>query len=91
MGLAQDHSGHRLGWPPPIDEDIDRAAIHGIVEKDSNALSSLPMERLLLGTSEIRNRVTVAAAMEGREVTLIGDYIPAYRTLAGTGGLAGDA
>ena len=68
-----------------IDEDIDRATIDGIVEKDSNALSSLPMNRLLLGTSEIRNWVTVAAVMEDREVTFIGDYIPAYRTMAGTG------
>jgi hypothetical protein len=68
-----------------VDEEIDHATIDAIIEKDAGALSSLPMDRLLLGTSEIRNWITVAATMEDREVTFIGDYIPAYRTLAGTG------
>lgn len=68
-----------------IDEDIDRATIDAIVERDGDALASLPRERLNLGTSEIRNWITVAGAMEPMEVTFIGDYIPAYRSPAGTG------
>jgi aromatic ring-opening dioxygenase catalytic subunit (LigB family) len=68
-----------------IDEEIDHATIDGVLEKDASALSSLPMDRLNLGTSEIRNWVIVAAAMEPEHVTFIGDYIPAYRTPAGTG------
>jgi hypothetical protein len=68
-----------------IDEDIDRATIDAIVERDGDALAALPRERLNLGTSEIRNWITVAGAMEPMEVTFIGDYIPAYRSRAGTG------
>lgn len=68
-----------------IDEGIDRATIDAIVERDGDALASLPRERLNLGTSEIRNWIAVAGAMEPMEVTFIGDYIPAYRSPAGTG------
>jgi 3-O-methylgallate 3,4-dioxygenase len=68
-----------------IDEEIDRATIDAIVERDGDALASLPRERLNLGTSEIRNWITVAGAMEPMEVTFVGDYIPAYRSPAGTG------
>jgi len=68
-----------------IDEEIDHATLDGILEKDAGALRSLPRERLNLGTSEIRNWVTLAGAMEPLAPQLIGDYIPAYRSPAGTG------
>jgi hypothetical protein len=68
-----------------IDEEIDRMTLDAIMEKDAGGLRSLPHERLNLGTSEIRNWITVAGAMEPLQPRLIGDYIPAYRTPAGTG------
>ncbi|MEA2641600.1 MAG: hypothetical protein QOF51_2994 [Chloroflexota bacterium] len=68
-----------------IDEEIDRMTVDAILEKDAAALTSLPRERLNLGTSEIRNWITVAGAMEPMTPQLIGDYIPAYRSPAGTG------
>jgi aromatic ring-opening dioxygenase catalytic subunit (LigB family) len=67
-----------------IDEEIDQMTINGLLEKDREALCALPEERLVLGTSEIRNWVVLAGAMEPLPMTLI-DYIPAYRSPAGTG------
>jgi hypothetical protein len=67
-----------------IDEEIDQMTLNGLLEKGREALCALPEERLTLGTSEIRNWVVLAGAMEPLAMTLI-DYIPAYRSLAGTG------
>jgi 3-O-methylgallate 3,4-dioxygenase len=72
-----------------IDEEMDRALLDGIVEKNPDQLRNLPMERLKNGTSELLNWVIVAGAMEDRDFTFITDYMPSYRTEAGTGnGLA---
>ncbi len=68
-----------------IDEGIDRATIDAIYEKDAEALRTLPRERLNLGTSEIRNWISAAGAFEPMEVTFVGDYMPCYRSPAGTG------
>ena len=53
-------------------------------EGDSDTLVSLPRERLNSGTSEIRNWITMAGATEGLRHQW-SDYVPGYRTLAGTG------
>ena len=44
------------------------------------------MDRFMSGTSEVRNWAVVAGAMEGtdKEMKLI-DYVPCYRSAAGTG------
>ncbi len=68
-----------------MDEGIDRMTIDGVMEKDAEALRTLPRERLNLGTSEIRNWIAIAGAMEAETPHMIGDYIPAYRSPAGTG------
>lgn len=68
-----------------LDEEIDRATVDAVMERDADALRSLPTDRLNLGTSEIRNWVAVAAAMEPLTPRLLGDYVPAYRSPAGTG------
>jgi hypothetical protein len=51
---------------------------------DADALGSLSREQLRSGTSEILNWVTAAGALEDRPATVI-DYVPGYRTPAGTG------
>lgn len=61
-----------------------RRMIYG-EEGDAQALKTLPRERLDLGTSEIRNWIAAAGAMESMTPHFIGDYIPAYRSVAGTG------
>jgi len=73
-----------------IDEELDRTVIAALTGKDVPALTSLPRDRLngAPGTPEILNWVTLAGVMEDVPMTLI-DYIPAYRSLLGTGhGLA---
>lgn len=68
-----------------IDEDIDQRTMSAIVNNDGAALQALPRERLRLGTSEILNWIVAAGSMDGMNAHAVGDYIPAYRTVAGTG------
>lgn len=69
-----------------IDEELDEKVIAALKSGDEAALTSLPRNRLNIGpgTPEILNWVTVAAAMKPTRMTLV-DYIPCYRSLAGTG------
>jgi hypothetical protein len=55
-----------------------------LTKKDKQALVNLPTAKLVYGTSEIRNWILVAGAVETLEMKLI-DYVPCYRTEAGTG------
>ena len=68
-----------------VDEEIDWMALKGMQQKDGEALSSLPRHRLNSGSSEILNWVTAAGALEHLDMELL-DYIPVYRSPAGTGG-----
>ena len=67
-----------------MDEDLDRLTLDAMQRKDRDALCALPRERLRGGTSEILNWVALAGAMEQVPMTLL-DYVPAYRSPAGTG------
>jgi hypothetical protein len=67
-----------------IDEDLDRRLLRGITEKRGDLIASLPADKLTSGTSEIRNWIAVAGAMEPDPVTNL-VYEPCYRTPAGTG------
>jgi 3-O-methylgallate 3,4-dioxygenase len=51
---------------------------------DGEALASIPVEKLNSGSSEIRNWITVAGAC-GHLRTGWQDYVPCYRSAAGTG------
>jgi hypothetical protein len=67
-----------------IDEELDNALIQALLEKDVDRLCSFPAERMTLGTSENRNWITLGGAMEPMSM-LLAQYVPAYRTPAGTG------
>jgi AmmeMemoRadiSam system protein B len=67
-----------------LDEDLDRKIIKAMRSKDEKQLTSLPSQRLKAGTSEIRNWITTAGATEHLQMNLI-DYVPCYRSAAGTG------
>jgi hypothetical protein len=67
-----------------LDEELDRLTIDAMRRKDKERLCSLPRERLKGGTSETLNFVTLSAAMEPVDMELV-DYVPVYRTPAGTG------
>jgi hypothetical protein len=67
-----------------IDEDLDRRVLAGITQPDSSLLTSLPRTHLRSGNSEILNWVAAAGALEGLAATAV-DYVPGYRSPAGTG------
>jgi hypothetical protein len=67
-----------------IDEELDHRTLDVMMEKDRDTLCSLPREQLIRGTSEIRNWIIGAGAFEPMDMTLV-DYVPYYRSPAGTG------
>ena len=67
-----------------VDEEIDQLALEGMKEHNLDKLSALPRERLNAGSSEIRNWISASGAAEHLEMELI-DYVPCYRSPAGTG------
>lgn len=67
-----------------VDEALDSEIIRAIREKDSGALQGLPREQLNSGSSEIRNWICAAGALEHLDLRWA-NYYPGYRTPAGTG------
>jgi hypothetical protein len=67
-----------------VDEAIDHQALKALRDQDVAAVAALPLARLQSGTSEIRNWFAAAGAVEHLEWHLI-DYVPCYRSPAGTG------
>ena len=67
-----------------IDQEIDDMAHKGLQERDPEILSSMPEWKLQMGTSEIKNFVTAAAACEHLDYQLVA-RTPGYRSPAGTG------
>jgi 3-O-methylgallate 3,4-dioxygenase len=67
-----------------VDEALDRGFIDMLRNKDGAAIQNLPREKLNSGSSEIRNWICLAGAVEhlSLEWSL---YEPGYRTPAGTG------
>jgi aromatic ring-opening dioxygenase catalytic subunit (LigB family) len=69
-----------------IEEDLDQQIVEGMVEKDVKKLTSLPAIRFMNGTSEIRNWIVVSGAMDESDLKAeMVDYVPCYRSEAGTG------
>jgi 3-O-methylgallate 3,4-dioxygenase len=67
-----------------VDEDFDRAILKAIADKDANFLRNLPRNKLNAGSSEILNWVALAGASEHLDLDWF-EYVPGYRTPAGTG------
>jgi 3-O-methylgallate 3,4-dioxygenase len=67
-----------------VDEDLDRRVLGAIEGNDAQDLGSLTRAQLRSGTSEILNWVAAAGALAGLRATVI-DYVPGYRSAAGTG------
>lgn len=67
-----------------VDEELDGRVIRALRERDAQALCDLPRRRLNSGNSEIRNWICMAGAVEHLALGSL-EYIPAYRTPAGTG------
>ena len=69
-----------------IDEELDHTVIEALENGDTEVLFSIDRQRLnrAPGTPEILNWLACAGAMAPKTMTLI-DYVPCYRSLAGTG------
>jgi 3-O-methylgallate 3,4-dioxygenase len=67
-----------------VDEDFDRAILKACADKDAGFLQNLPRNKLNSGSSEILNWVGVAGACEHLDLNWF-EYVPGYRTPAGTG------
>src|ERR1700676_1183735 len=67
-----------------VDEDFDRAILKACADKDAKFLQNLPRNKLHAGSSEILNWVGVAGAAEHLDLNWF-EYVPGYRTPAGTG------
>ena len=67
-----------------VDPDLDRSVMKAFLAQDGDVLGAIPPERLNSGNSEIRNWIAVAGAAEGLD-PVWQDYIPCFRTPAGTG------
>jgi Catalytic LigB subunit of aromatic ring-opening dioxygenase len=67
-----------------VDEELDRGVIEAIRNKDGEALQALPRKKLNSGSSEIRMWICVAGAAQHLDCPW-SDYVPGYRTPAGSG------
>jgi hypothetical protein len=67
-----------------VDEALDRSVLKACRDNDGEALASIPVEKLNSGSSEIRNWITVGGAATHLN-NVWQEYIPCYRSAAGTG------
>jgi hypothetical protein len=69
-----------------IDEDFDRRVMDAMRAGDEDALAKLPESYFKVGTAETKNWFPVIAAMNAAGLTYHEvDYVPCYRSEAGTG------
>lgn len=67
-----------------VDEPFDHAVIDAMRRHDSAFFRAAPMHKLQSGSSEIRNWICLAGAVEGMDLDWV-SYTPGYRTPALTG------
>ena len=67
-----------------VDEALDRHVLDILARRDAEAVAALPLDQLESGSSEIRNWIAAAGALEHLQMKVV-DYVPCYRSEAGTG------
>jgi 3-O-methylgallate 3,4-dioxygenase len=67
-----------------IDEELDARILDGLKAGDGARLGALTQSELTSGTSEVRNWIALAGAAQDLKVEVL-DYVPTYRSPAGTG------
>jgi hypothetical protein len=67
-----------------VDEELDRRVLAALRERDVEALTTVPRRFMRSGTSETLNWIAAGGALEHLSMELV-DYLPAYRSEAGTG------
>jgi hypothetical protein len=75
-----------------VNESVDRLLLDALASDDGKALAGISEQILQSGTSEMKNWITLAGIMSeaGLGMNLV-DYVPCYRSLAGTGNAMGFA
>jgi OH-DDVA oxygenase/3-O-methylgallate 3,4-dioxygenase len=69
-----------------IDEDFDRKFVDGLKRRDKNFLTTIPLKELQSGTSELKSWISLAGLLENSRAEMHElDYVPCYRSPAGTG------
>jgi hypothetical protein len=69
-----------------IDEEFDRSFVNALKNRDKNYLTSIPLKTLQSGTSELKSWISLAGALENEKAPMNEiDYVPCYRSQAGTG------
>ena len=69
-----------------IDEEFDRNFVKALGNKDKDYLTSIPLTLLQSGTSELKSWISLAGVLEDIDSEMHEiDYIPCYRSPAGTG------
>lgn len=67
-----------------VDEDLDRGLLKAIESHDAEAIGAIPEAKLQSGSSEIKNWIVAAGALTDLRFEVV-DYVPGYRSAAGTG------
>jgi hypothetical protein len=68
-----------------IDEALDQMFIDALRSRDRARLTGIPRARLNGGNSELRNWIALAGSVEHLDAVRLIDYVPCYRSIAGTG------
>jgi hypothetical protein len=69
-----------------IDEALDKQLLNAIATGDVGSILAVPESCYQSGTSEIKNWIAAVGALEGTHLKFkLVDYVPCYRSLAGTG------
>jgi Catalytic LigB subunit of aromatic ring-opening dioxygenase len=73
-----------------VDEELDRHFLDLLEKDDEHGVASLPESHLQSGTSELKNWIPVGAIMSEAKLRMeLVDYVPCYRSEAGTGNAMG--
>lgn len=69
-----------------IDEEFDRKFVSALRNKDKDYLTSIPLSEMQSGTSELKSWISLAGVLEPLRTEMHElDYVPCYRSLAGSG------
>jgi 3-O-methylgallate 3,4-dioxygenase len=67
-----------------VDEEFDHRILDGLKTRNVDSLATIPRRYMRSGTSEGLNWIAAGGALEGLSMEVV-DYVPAYRSTAGTG------
>ena len=70
-----------------VDEELDWMVLDALKDKDAESLMGVPRERLYSAASETQNWIALGGVLQDTDLNMeLVEYVPVYRTPAGTGG-----